>query len=423
LRLNLVLPTHRKLRKPRFRSLSPPYSLAVVAGNTPRDVDVAITDQYIEPIRYDSRWDLVGITSLTANFAGACEVARQFKKRGVPVVMGGIQPTAMPEYALKYCDAVLLGEAEGTWPRLIEDFRAGRMQKIYRARNHPDLAGIAWARRDLIKKHKYIFSNFIETSRGCPFNCEYCSNHTVYGQRYRFRPVEEVVDEIRSIRGGNFFVIVDNNVVGNPERAKELFAALIPLRIKWVGQASITFAYDRELVRLARRSGCIGLLVGLETLKSGVLKRVGKPLDPRRYMENIKTIQDAGIFVQGEFIFGFDEDEPSVFDETLTFAQEAGLASARFAILKPYPGTRLFDRLSAEGRIDSLDWSSYRARNVAFKPKGMTMQQLADGRNRAYDEFFSFRSTLQRVGMRKKNWPLLWLMNMMTNLTKNSTSS
>jgi len=423
LRINLILPTHRPMRKPRFRSLAPPYNLAVVAGNTPGDVDVTITDQYIEPIQYDRHWDLVAITSVTANFAGACAVARRFRERGVPVVMGGVHATAMPEYALQFCDAVVAGEAEGVWPRLVSDFQAGCMERIYRNNTYPDLAGMAWARRDLWRRHRYIFTNFIETSRGCPFNCEYCSDHTVYGRRHRFRPVEEVVEEIRSIRRGDFFVFIDNNIVGNVERSKELFARLIPLRIRWVGQASITFAYDRELVELARRSGCLGVLVGLETLKGGVLKRIGKPLDPARYIENIKTLQDAGIFVQGEFIFGFDEDDPSVFAETLEFAQRAGLASARFAVLKPYPGTRLFERLRKEGRIGDPDWSDHRSRALKFEPKAMTRQELTEGRNRAYEEFFSWGSIAKRVGMRRKNWPLIWLVNLTTNLTKNSSSS
>jgi len=402
--------------------LAAPFNLAVVAGNTPRDVDVKITDCYVERLSPNDQPDLVGITSLTASYPQAVQIADAYRRRGVTVVMGGIQPTAMPEDALQHCDAVVLGEAEHVWPQLIEDFRCGRLKSTYQNTAPPALDNLALPRRDLIKPGAYLFTNFVETSRGCPFNCYYCSDSTVYGPRYRFRPVEEVADEIRSIRNGNFFVFVDNNIVGNPSRAKELFEALIPLRIRWVGQASITMAYDLELVRLAKRSGCLGVLVGLETLKKDLLRAIGKPVDPARYKENIRVLQNHGIFVQGEFIFGFDEDDPSVFAETVRFAKEAQLASARFAILKPYPGTRLYDQWIREGRITVDNWGNYHTKNVVFTPAQMTAEALSRGRNWAYEQFFSVRSTYERIGLFRKNNHILWLLNMVTLLTRNSLS-
>jgi len=418
--VQLINPTHRPLRRPRFKNLAMPLNLAVVAANTPDECEVKITDAYVEYIDWSERPELVGITTLTASSAGAVELAAKFKALGSTVVMGGIQASAMPDEMLEHCDAVVCGEAENTWPELVRDFLAGKMKKIYRA-EAPDLANYRWPRRELVKRRKYFVNNLIETSRGCPFDCMYCSNSTVYGKRYRFRPVEDVVEEIRSMPG-RFFVIVDNNVVGSPARAKELFRALIPLRIKWVGQASITMGYDEELLKLAARSGCMGVLVGLETLKKNVLKTIGKPVDPGRYIEYIKRIQKYGIFVQGEFIFGFDEDDESVFEETLKFAEQAKLDSARFAILKPYPGTRFYDQCVKEGRLAEFDCSKYHSRNVVFRPARLTPEQLRKGRDWCYSQFASFRSMWRRIGITKRHAPLIWAMNLANHQFKNSRS-
>ena len=418
--IELIYPTHRPLRRPRLRNISPPYNLAVVAANTPREHTVRITDSYVERIDYGRKVDLVAMTSLTASIAGAIAVARKWKAKGVPVVMGGIHPTGLPDEILPYCDAVVVGEAEGAWQRLLCDFEAGRLQRVYRNEKPPSLVNMPLPRRDLLNPRHYLCFNLVETSRGCPFSCEYCSNASVYGDRYRFRPVEEVVEEIRRLPWPRFVVFLDNNIVGHPKRAKELFRALIPLRIKWTAQASITMAYDDELIDLAARAGCVGVLVGLETLKPDVLKRIGKPVDPNKYIEYVERIQRRGIFVQGEFIFGFDEDTPEVVQETMDFVHRARLASARFAILKPYPGTRLYFRWLKEGRLTESDWSKYHSRHVVYEPKNMTQEQLGAGREWSYHTLASVKSIWRRVGLRRKHWPLLWAMNMANAFFRNS---
>lgn len=422
MRIELIYPTHRPLRRPRLKNISPPYNLAVVAANTPPEHHVRITDSYVERVDYRRNVDLVAITSLTASIPGAIAIARKWKAKGVPVVMGGIHPSALPEETLEFCDAVVVGEAEGAWQNLIRDFEAGRMQRIYQNESPPCLDGMPLARRDLLNPRRYFCFNLVETSRGCPFDCEYCSNAGIYGDRFRFRPVQEVVEDIRSLPRHRFVVFLDNNIVGNTRRAKELFRALIPLRMKWVAQASITMAYDEQLVDLAARSGCIGVLVGLETLKKGVLKSIGKPVDPARYVEYVDRIQRRGIFVQGEFIFGFDEDTPEVFAETMDFVHRAKLASARFAILKPYPGTRLYDRWLKEGRLNLSDWSNYHSRNVVYSPRGMTAEQLRIGRDWSYETFSSLPSIWKRIGLGSANAPLLWAMNLANAFFRNSRS-
>jgi radical SAM superfamily enzyme YgiQ (UPF0313 family) len=419
MKLKLIYPTHRHFNHRRLLNIAIPFNLCVLAAHTPKDVEVSITDAYFQGIDYDERVDLVGITCLTPSALQAYAIAAGFRDRGVKVVLGGIHPSAMPKEALEHADAVVVGEAEGVWPGVIEDFKAGRMSGIYQSEKKPDLAGMPFARRDLCAPRKYLVRSLVETSRGCPFNCMYCSDWLVYGNRYRFRPVEEVVEEVRSL-GKKFVVFVDNNIAGNITRAKELFEALIPLRIRWVGQASITFGYDEELVRLAARSGCLGVLVGLETLKKDLLKIIGKPVDPGKYIEHIARIQRHGIFVQGEFIFGFDEDDPSVFKETVDFAIRAKLGSARFAILKPYPGTRIYEQFLKDGRMLTANWEKFHTRNVVYRPKHLTVGELSRGRDWAYNEFASIASIYKRVGFTKKLSWLLWLLNLANRGFKNT---
>ncbi len=420
-KLELIHPTHRPFRRTRPFNIVPPLGLAMVAAVTPRDVDVRITDAYIDPIRYDRPVDLVGIAARTPAVNVAYDIARQYRRRGVTVVMGGIHASAMPEEALEHVDTVVVGEAEPVWPQLVEDFRAGRLQRRYEAEGIADMTGLPWPRRDLFKIRRYLVRRPVETSRGCCFNCEYCSDSLVFKQGYRFREIDDVVEEIRSIRPlGRYVFFVDNNICGQPERARRLFEALVPLRIRWSGQASINMAYSDETLKLASRSGCMIVLVGMETINREVLRRIGKPVDPGRYKELVDRFHRHGILVQGEFIFGFDEDTPEVFRDTVEFAQQVGIDTARFAILKPYPGTRLYRRWDEEGRILHGDWSLYHTSNVAYKPIGVTPEQLKAGRDWAYEEFARPINVWNRVGLRRKHALLAWLINLANTRTKNS---
>jgi len=422
----LIHPTHRPLRRPRLRSRTPPLGLMTLAAYTPSQVRVRILDAYVERLDFDEltrprqQPDLVGIGTLTPQANYAYHVADEFRRRGIPVLMGGIHATALPEEALQHADSVVIGEAELVWSELLADFQAGRLQPRYQAQEYLELTGLPWPRRELAPAWRYWVKWPVETSRGCPFRCMYCSDSTVFGPRYRFRPVEEVVAEIKSLGRPGYIFFVDNNIVGSLNRAKELFEALIPLGIRWTAQASITMSYDEELLRLARRSGCIGVLIGLETLKKGLLRKIGKPVDPALYKEQIARIRRHGILVQGEFIFGFDEDDASVFEQTVRFAEEAGLDSARFAILKPYPGTRLFEMWMKDGRITTTDWSLYHTRNVVYQPERLTPEELSRGRDWAYDRFGSLRSIWRRVGVSRRYSPLVWAINLGNRAFKNS---
>ena len=422
MKLDLIYPPHRTFRRPRPFNIVPPLGLAAVASWTPRDVDVRLVDGYLHPIDPNRSADLVGLSTLTPAANKAYEIADAYRARGVPVVLGGIHASAMVEEALDHVDAVVVGEAEKTWPRLMDDFRAGRLQPVYRDETPFDMGrDYRWPRRTLFDIRRYIVKRPVETSRGCCFNCEYCSDSLVNGVGYRSRPVEDVVEEIRSIKPeGKYVFFVDNNIVGQPERARRLFEAIAPLRLRWSGQASINMAYDEETLRLAARSGCFYVLVGMETMNREVLKRIGKPVDPERYAEMVRRFHKHGIMVQGEFIFGFDEDTPNVFEDTVAFAQRIGIDTARFAILKPYPGTRLYERWVEEGRVTTTDWRRYHTSNVAYTPKHLTEEQLQAGRDWAYREFARPVNVWNRVGIRRKRAWLAWLVNVVNHKLKNS---
>ncbi|MFV1976621.1 MAG: radical SAM protein [Candidatus Scalindua sp.] len=421
MKLDLIHPTHRHFRRTRPINIIPPLGLAMVAAVTPKDVEIRLIDAYLEKIDYDRPVDLVGVTALTPAVNMAYEIADEYRRRGVKTVMGGIHASAMPDETLEHFDAVVIGEAEDIWPEVIEDFRAGRMQRKYRSKTVPDITMLPRPRRDLFNVRSYFVRRPVETSRGCIFKCEYCSDPIVFGAGYRFRDVNDVVDEIRSIRPrGKYIFFVDNNIVGQVQRASRLFEALIPLKIRWTAQASITMAYNEETLELATRSGCIGVLVGMETINKEVLHRIGKPVDPGRYRELVQRFHKYGILVQGEFIFGFDEDTPKIFKDTVEFAQSIGIDTARFAILKPYPGTKLYQRWLEEGRIITGNWSLYHTSNVAFRPLNVTQKQLTEGRNWAYEEFSRPINIWNRVGLRRKYAWLAWLINLVNSGTKNT---
>jgi radical SAM superfamily enzyme YgiQ (UPF0313 family) len=365
----------------------PTLGLLRVAASTPPEWTVTILDEKVEPIEFARPADLVGITGMTPAITRAYEIADTFRARGVPVVMGGIHVSMMPEEALAHCDAVVIGEAEGLWPRLLADFRQGRMRRSYRHESFPPLTHLGSPDWSLYDGKRYLPFHCVETSRGCPHGCDFCSVTNYFGGSYRTRPPAEVEDEIRGLRpfAGRFVLknvvfFVDDNIAGTPSHARELLARIVPYQLKWLGQASTAIAGDDGVLALCRKSGCMGLLVGFETLSKEKLKAVRKGFNcPDTYLEAIRKIHDYGIGVSGAFVFGLDGDDEGVFDRTYEFVQKAKLESPYFSILTPYPGTRLYRKLAAEGRITDHNWSNYNTNNVVYRPEGMTAQQLFDG--------------------------------------------
>jgi len=365
----------------------PTLGLLRVAAATPPEWTVSILDEKVEPIDFARPADLVGITGMTPAICRAYEIADAFRARGVPVVMGGIHVSMMPEEALRHCDAVLIGEAEGLWPRLLADLRQGRMQRTYQREGFPPLTHLGSPDWSLYDGKRYLPFHCVESSRGCPHGCEFCSVTKYFGGSYRTRPPAEVVEEVRGLRPfegrftlKNVVFFVDDNIAGRRTHARELLARLVPFKLKWLGQASTAIAQDEELLGLCRKSGCMGLLVGFETLSREKLRAVGKGFtSPDAYLDVIRKIHDHGVGISGAFVFGLDGDDEGVFDRTYEFVQKAKLESPYFSILTPYPGTRLHARLAGEGRIIDHDWSNYNTNTVVYRPEGLTPQQLHDG--------------------------------------------
>lgn len=412
MKIKLIYPRIHPNRRLRWKGLVPPLNLCYLAGLTPKDISVKIVDSDIEPLSFDEPVDLVGITATTATVTHAYSIADEFRQRGRKVVLGGIHPSVLPNEALEHADAVVVGEAEPVWNTLLEDAVAGRLKKIYKAKELPDLSAIPLPRRDMLKPKGYIFTNTMETSRGCPMSCHFCTVPLIYGKRYRVRPIPSVVEEIKEMGAKRLF-FVDDNIAGVPERAKELFKALIPLKVKWVGQATIRIAHDEELLRLASKSGCMVLFIGLESVNPENMDCANKTwAKPENYLRCIKIIQKHSIAIEGAFIFGLDEDTTSVFSQTVNFAEKAKLETARFSILKPFPGTELRERLQKEGRILTSDWRNYDNQGVAFQPKRMFPEELSASREWAYNRFYRLSSIFRRLGIWRKNMILLWIANL-----------
>lgn len=380
-----------------------PYlALTTLAALTPDGVTVRLIDENVEDLDWQALPDLVGISLMTPLAPRAYEIAAAYRQRGVPVVLGGIHATMMPEEAANHADAVVVGEAELLWPQVVADALDGKLQPLYRANGYPLLAHLPIPRRELLRRKAYFFVNTVQTTRGCPFDCEFCSVTQFFGNTYRLRPIDEVEGEIQNLEG-RFVFFVDDNIIGDGNYARELFQRLAPYRLKWASQASITIAKDGELLNLARRSGCMGLFIGFESLSQQTLQAMGKSFNRvNAYRDRIKRIHDHGIGIQGSFIFGNDGDTPAVFDDTVRFTTENRLDAALFSILTPFPGTRLYYKMCSEGRILSQDWSRYDMNHVVFQPRGMSPQQLQEGFDWAYRRLYSWSSITRRLfGIRR----------------------
>jgi radical SAM superfamily enzyme YgiQ (UPF0313 family) len=380
----------------------PNLALPLLASLSPPEVKISFTDDLLTPIDLRKNLkavDLVGITVLSKTALRAYEIAEAYRKKGIPVVLGGIHPTALPEEAKEHADSVVIGEAEEIWPHLIEDVRTGNLKPFYRQEGYTELSKIPIPRREILPKRGYLPLDVVQVTRGCPFHCEFCSVQIFFGETYRFRPISHVVEEVRRLRH-RWMMFNDDNIIGNPSYSKELLKALVPLKKKWIGQASLSGLRNAENVALLAKSGCIGLLIGFESLsKSNLIRSQKYQNDPTEYREIIHTLHRFGITIWGSFIFGFDEDDPSIFEETVAFAIQTKLFSVVFALLTPYPETTFYRRVKEERRlVQDRWWLLERPEESApfFIPRRMSSEVLREGWKWAWKEFYSFSSLWKR---------------------------
>jgi radical SAM superfamily enzyme YgiQ (UPF0313 family) len=383
-----------------------PLSMAVLASLMPPDVEIAFYDDRMERIDYDEPTDLAVISVETFTALRAYSIAREFRARGVPVVMGGYHATLIPEEVEEHADAVVVGDAELVWSQVLADARLRKLQPRYDGRGRRELTGVL-PRRSIFGKRRYQNITLVEYARGCHFQCDFCSITAAHGAGQNHRPAREVAAEMEA-SGSRRFFIVDDNIVSQPAKARELCRELTPLGIRWVGQASIHIASDDELLEMMVRSGCCGVLIGMESIHPANLAAMGKSWNTAHatYADSLRQFRKHGLAVYGTFVFGYDADDQRVIQESVEFAREHQLFLAAFNHLVPFPGTPLYRRLREQGKLLVDKWwldPNGRVGDVVFRPEKMSPAELQQGCLGARRTFYSWSSIFERMLDRQAN--------------------
>ena len=389
-------PEMRRVRRSRvlnFQQITMPY----LAARVPPGWDVIHTDEDAEKIDWNISADVVGITFHTPSAFHAYNMATRFRSRGICVAMGGPHVTLLPEEASQYADVIFIGEAEGIWEEFLKDFEAGTYHCVYRKTGVASLENIPMARKELFHRHDYT-NGVLFATRGCHSQCDFCTVAVMYRHNLRKRPIAEVVEEYASCKG-KIIIFWDDNIAGDMEYAKGLFRAIAPYRKWWSSQASIHAGRDDDFLKAAAHSGCKQLFLGLESISQKSMTEVNKGFNRvEEYSQIIERIHSHGIAVQAGTVFGFDHDTPEIFSDTIDFLEKTGIQNATFNILTPFPGTPLFRKMEAEGRILTRDWRKYNSRDaVIYQPKRMSVTDLLAGFRYANERFYSLRSIAKRL--------------------------
>tara|TARA_Y100000310_G_scaffold78020_1_gene74595 strand:+ start:5004 stop:6341 length:1338 start_codon:yes stop_codon:yes gene_type:complete len=382
-----------------------PLAIATLNGLTPENWQTEFNDDRIENINYENDADLIAITTETYSAKRAYEISEIFKKKGKKVVLGGWHPSLCPEEAKEHADSILIGEAEGVWLELLRDAEKDDLKPIYRGKTSSKLS--INVDKSIFKNKKYFPVSLIETGRGCKFSCEFCCIIEFFGRNYRRRIIKEVILEIKKSKNKDI-LFVDDNIVGDIESAKELFKALIPYKIRWYSQASIDLVKDEEMLLLMKKSGCSGLLLGLESINEKNLLQMKKfhNIWVQKKFNPIKKLHDLGIKVYGAFVIGYDYDNEKNILETAKFAIKNNFFLANFYQLTPMPGTKLYDRLKREGKLLYDKWwldKDYSYGELVYKHPSLSSEKVAELCNLARKKFYSRGSILKRLFNFKAN--------------------
>ncbi|MCB1035331.1 MAG: B12-binding domain-containing radical SAM protein [Acidobacteria bacterium] len=392
-----------------------PLTLPTLAALIPEDLAVELTclDEGHADVRpSELHVDLVGMTVITGTARRAYELAAEFRRRGVPVVLGGPHITLAPEDAAPHADCLAVGYAEETWPRLLRDFVAGELEGRYDQAPDLELTGYPLPDRSVLPRHRYLTADVFEATRSCVHACEFCVAPSAWGRKPLQKPVEAVVEDLRR-QGARRAIFVDLNLIADRAYARSLFRALIPLEISWYGLSTVLVAGDEELLDLMEASGCRGLLLGLESIVTDNLAEARKGFNrPDNYAQVVETLHRRRISIQGCFVFGMDGDTPELCLETARQAVEIGIDLPRFAIATPFPGTPLYRRLEAAGRILTRDWERYDGQHAVFQPARMSPGELERATEAAWRLAYSWRGIARRLLRTAAPWPVAALNNL-----------
>lgn len=409
MRLTLIHPAIGHKRGERYiRSWQmEPLPMAVIAGLTPRDVEIRFYDDRMETIPYDEATDAVVLSLETYTAKRAYQIASEFRQRGVPVIVGGFHATLMPEEAERFAEAVIVGEAEEVWETVVDDLRHGVLKKRYQSSGRPTLDRIR-IDRTIFRGKRYLPIRLIETGRGCRFPCNFCAIQTFFERTHRSRPIEQIIAELRSQRDSTkVFFFVDDNFVGDMKFAKELLKALIPLKLRWITQMSINAAHDEEFLELLSRSGCMGVLIGFESLDDENLRAMNKRFNKMKggYGKALENLHRYRIRVYATFVFGYEHDTRASFEQAVEFAIDQRFYIAAFNHLTPFPGTRLYEELKQAGRLRFDAWwldAGYRYNDLPFLPARLSPEEVTELCVEARRIFYGWGSILKR-GLERTN--------------------
>jgi radical SAM superfamily enzyme YgiQ (UPF0313 family) len=409
MKILLILSASRRYREAavrglKFRTYAPTTLLRLAALVPPElEAEIKMIDLMGQPLPENIDADIIGISTITCGAPEAYRIADEAREKGITVVLGGSHPTLLPAEARRHADSVVVGCAEKNWPQLLRDFKKHQLKPLYEDFSSPFSIPGPLLNRNLLSRKQYLFTNTLEATRGCPNGCDFCVVQDITRRCSWTREIKEVVEEVKSM--GRAVLFLDSNLAQFKDYTKQLWRELIPLKIKWYGTATYGFIEDEEAVKLAVKSGCKGLLIGFESLNQDSLSNVNKGFNnASRFKEGIKRLHDYGIAVLGCFVFGFDNDDESIFERTVEFVNSAQIDVVKYAVLTPFPGTQVFKKLERENRIMTYDWDFYDTERVVYRPMLMSPLQLEEGCKWAYYESYKYSSIFRRIMHKKTPW-------------------